>query len=145
MCWIWNDPKAADKAKPGHVYFRKTFLLGSRGRDRGRRCDNSFTFFLNGRNVGSGSDFKKAFLFDLRPFLKPGDNLFAIDAVNHLPDNSASGARQPPPGTENPAGLLLLRPSAPPRCRQPDFASDDSWVCSDVRHDHWETLGVCPR
>ena len=73
--WIWNDPHAADKAKPGHVYFRKTILLTEVPADATAAviCDNSFTLFLNGRKVGSGSDFKEASLFDLRPFLKPGD------------------------------------------------------------------------
>ena len=150
--WIWNDPHAADKARAGHVYFRKTIHLAEVPADATAAviCDNSFTLFLNGRKVGSGSDFKQAFLFDLRPFLKPGDNLFAIDAVNHLPDNSVPGGGEPAPGTENPAGLLFYA-----RLRSPnsgtatnaatdDFASDSSWVCSSVKQDHWETPGFAP-
>lgn len=146
--WIWDDAHAADKAKAGHVYFRKTIRLAEVPADATAAviCDNSFAFFLNGRKVGAGSDFKQAFLFDLRPFLKPGDNLFAIDAVNHLPDNSVPGS-EPAPGTENPAGLLFYA-----RLRSPnsgavtnaatdDFASDSSWVCSNVKQDHWETPG----
>jgi hypothetical protein len=150
--WIWNDPYAAEKAKAGHVYFRKTMHLTEIPADATAAvtCDNSFTLFVNGRKVGSGSDFKEAFLFDLRPFLKPGDNLFAVDAVNHLPDNSVPGAGEPPPGTENPAGLLFYA-----RLRSPgsgsaakggtnDFASDGSWVCSSVKQDNWETPEFVP-
>ena len=68
-------------------------------------CDNSFTLFVNGHKVGSGSEFKTPFLFDLRPLLKRGENLFAVDAVNHLPDNSLPTPETAVPGTENPAGL----------------------------------------
>jgi len=150
--WIWNDPNAADKAKAGHVYFRKTIHLAEMPSDATAAviCDNSFTLYLNGRKVGSGSDFKEAVLFDLRPFLKPGDNLFAVDAVNHLPDNTDPGAGEPAPGTENPAGLLFyarLRTSNAGAATNEiinDFASDGSWVCSSAMHEHWETPGFAP-
>ena len=150
--WIWNDPHAADKAKAGHVYFRKTVRLAKVPADATAAvlCDNSFTLFLNGRKVGSGSNFKEASLFDLRPFLKPGDNLFAVDAVNHLPDNSLPGVAEPAPGTENPAGLLfyarLRSPDPGPAAKvaQEDFGSDSSWVCSSVKRDNWENPGFAP-
>jgi len=147
--WIWNDPHAAEKAKAGHVYFRKTIRLAQVPADATAAilCDNSFTFFLNGRKVGAGSDLKTAFLFDLRPYLMPGDNLFAIDAVNHLPDNTVPGAGEPPPGTENPAGLLFYARLRSPhaggaaQAATEDFASDGSWVSSNVKQEHWEAPG----
>jgi mono/diheme cytochrome c family protein len=149
--WIWNDPHAADKARAGHVYFRKTIRLTEVLADATAAviCDNSFTFFLNGRKVGSGSDFKEAFLFDLRPFLKPGDNVFAVDAINHLPDNSVPGSAEPAPGTENPAGLLFYARLRSPsvgaaKAATDDFASDSSWVCSGVKQDNWETPDFAP-
>jgi len=149
--WIWNDPHAADKAKAGHVYFRKTIRLVEVPVDATAAiiCDNSFTLILNGRKVGSGSDFKEAFLFDLRPFLKPGDNVFAVDAVNHLPDNSVPTSAEPAPGTENPAGLLFYARLRSPsvgaaKAATDDFASDSSWVCSGVKQDNWETPGFAP-
>ena len=140
-------PHAADKAMAGHVYFRKTIRLPNVPADATAAviCDNSFTLFLNGRKVGSGSDFKEAFLFDLRPFLKPGTNLFAIDAVNHLPDNSLPGAAEPAPAPRTRPGLLFyarLRSAssgAAAKAATHDFASDSSWVCSIVKQDHWET------
>ena len=54
--WIWNDPHAAEKARAGHVYFRKTIHLAKVPADATAlvMCDNSFTLFLNGRKVGSG-------------------------------------------------------------------------------------------
>jgi hypothetical protein len=150
--WIWNDAHAADKARVGHVYFRRAIVLSKVPVDAMATvmCDNSFTLFLNGRKVGSGSDFKEAPLFDLRPFLKAGTNLFAIDAVNHLPDGGLPGAAEPAAGTDNPAGLLFyarLRdpgPSPAAKAAVYDFASDSSWVCSAAKQDDWEAAAVVP-
>src|SRR5438552_5228431 len=82
--WIWNEQDAAEKARPGHVYFRKKITLSAVPADATGVviCDNSFTLFVNGHHLGSGSDFKAAYLFDLRPWLKPGENVLAADAVN---------------------------------------------------------------
>src|SRR4029078_6317397 len=81
--WIWNDKDAADKAKPGHVYFRKKITLASVPAEATAVviCDNTCKLYVNGHKVGSGSDFKQAYLYDLRPLLKPGENVFAADAV----------------------------------------------------------------
>src|SRR5205085_1396112 len=100
---------------------------------------------VNGHQIGSGSEFKNAFLFDLRPWLKQGENLFAVDAVNHLADNSLPTAN-PPAGSENPAGLLFyarLRGPSPvssvdSRPVALDFGSDSSWICSSIKHESWE-------
>jgi mono/diheme cytochrome c family protein len=145
--WIWDDPHAAEKAKAGHVYFRKTIRLTDKPTDATAVviCDNSFTLYVNGKRVGAGNDFKEGFLYDLRPFLNPGDNLFAVDAVNHLPDNNVPGPGDTPPGTENPAGLLFYArirspdPAAETNVVTNDFASDGSWLSSIIRQDKWET------
>ena len=147
--WIWNDPQAAEKTKAGHVYFRKAINLASVPSDATAivLCDNSFTLFVNGQKAGSGSDFKSAFVFDLRPWLKAGTNLFAVDAVNHLNDNTPPTGDKPPPGTENPAGLLFyarLRTSERGEARTNDFASNASWACSDEKQEGWERPEFAP-
>jgi hypothetical protein len=141
--FIWNDPDAAEKAKAGHVYFRKRFELAAVPEEAAALvvCDNSFTFFVNGHKLGSGSEFKSAFLYDLRPWLKAGENLFAVDGVNHLPDNSLPTPEKAVPGTENPAGLVVyarLRHIENGVQKTNDFATDASWMCSDVKSDGWE-------
>lgn len=147
--WIWNDPKAADKARPGHVYFRKTVPLPLVLPDATAvvLCDNSFTLFVNGHQVGSGNDLKNAYVFDLRPFLKQGQNLFAVDAVNNLPDNNAPTSTNAPPEADNPAGLLFyarLRHVENGAQKTNDFASDSSWVCSNQKQAHWEKPEFVP-
>ncbi len=143
--WIWNDPHAAEKAKAGHVYFRKTVLVTNALAQATAvvLCDNSFTLYVNGRKVGSGQDFKEPAVFDLRPFLKPGTNVFAVDAVNNLPDNTAPGDAEPPPGSENPGGFLFyarLRNASALANGKLDFASDDSWICSGTKQPGWESV-----
>lgn len=145
--WIWNDPHAADKAKPGHLYFRKTVRLPTAPNDATAAiiCDNSFTLFVNGHPVGSGSEFKTAFLFDLKPWLKAGENVFAVDAVNNLADNTPPNG-EPPAGSENPAGLLFyarLRLAEPASTL--DFVSDGSWICSETKAESWELPAFAAR
>ena len=164
VSWIWDEPHAAEKARPGHVFFRKAMELAAVPADATAViiCDNSFTLFVNGHQVGSGSEFKNAFLFDLRPWLKTGENVFAVDAVNHMADNSPP-TDNPPADSDNPAGLLFYARmrSSPPgsgdegllkaqksgagagtiqSTKSPimDFGSDDSWICSNRKHESWE-------
>jgi mono/diheme cytochrome c family protein len=141
--WIWNDPHAADKAKAGSIYARKSVRLQAVPTDAVALvvCDNSFEFFVNGHKAGAGNDYTKASLIDLRPWLKKGDNLIAIHAINHLPNNTLPTPQTAVPGTENPAGLFVYaRMRAPGKTAETvmDFASDASWVVTDKPGDGWE-------
>src|SRR5262249_6974373 len=109
MFWIWNSSNAAEKARPGHVYFQKTVKLSIVPEEAAvvMTADNTFTFYVNGKLAGSGDDFKNGYLFDLRPFLKIGENTFVVDAVNNLAGNIPPTSAEPPPGSESPAGLLF--------------------------------------
>jgi hypothetical protein len=141
--WIWNDPRAAEKTKAGHVYFRKTIQLAAVPTDAMAfvTCDNSFTLYVNGKKTGSGNDYKNGSLINLKSFLKPGENLFAVDALNNLPDNSAPTTSDPPSGTENPAGFLFyarLRDEQNAGQKTDDFVSNASWLCSGEKQPNWE-------
>jgi mono/diheme cytochrome c family protein len=142
--WIWNDPHAAEKAKPGRVCFRKTVILPEMISDAVAvvLCDNTFTLYVNGKKAGAGSDFKEPSLFDIRNLLTPGTNVFVIEAVNNLPDNTAPDSAQVTPDAANPAGLLFyarLRTPAKGKSGQFDFGSDDSWTCSAAPAENWRT------
>jgi mono/diheme cytochrome c family protein len=144
--WIWNDPKAADKAKAGSIYLRKTVKLPVLPEEATALvvCDNGFELFVNGHKVGAGNDFTKPFLIDLKPWLKKGDNLMAVHAINFLPDSSPPTPEKIVPGTENPAGLFIYaRLRAPGRNAETvmDFASDASWIVTDMATDGWEKPG----
>jgi mono/diheme cytochrome c family protein len=144
--WIWNDPAAAEKAKAGNIYLRKTVQVPELPNEATALvvCDNSFEFFVNGHKAGSGNDATKPILIDLKPWLQKGDNLMAIHAVNFLPDNSLPTPEKAVAGTENPAGLFVyarLCAASPAAETVMDFVSDSSWTVTDSETAGWETPG----
>ncbi|MDR0391764.1 MAG: glycoside hydrolase family 78 protein [Planctomycetaceae bacterium] len=96
--WIWTDEKALN-APIGHVIFRKVFDVDAAEQPNINKAelvlaaDNSFKAYLNSKEIGTGSDFKTAKIFDVTDFLKQGKNTLAIDVNNHG-------------DTPNPAGLI---------------------------------------
>jgi len=136
--WIWNDSRAAEDAKVGAIYLRKTVHLAAVPEEANALvyCDNSFEMFVNGHKAGAGADYSKPFMLDLKPWLKPGDNLVAVLATN------ASAA------APNPAGLFVYaRLRAGPRGKEQvlDFVSDRSWRVSDKETAGWEQPGFDAR
>jgi len=95
--------------------------------------------FVNGKEAGSGNDYAKPKLIDLRPHLVRGENLIAIAAVNDPahPDDKTTGQA-------NPAGLFFyarIRHKESVKGKETeqvwDFASDKSWICSAEAAEHW--------
>ncbi len=44
--------------------------------------DNEFTFYLDGRELGRGAEWRELFIFDLTQSLAPGKHILAVKAVN---------------------------------------------------------------
>lgn len=44
--------------------------------------DNEFTFYLDGRKLGHGAEWRELFVFDPTPLLTPGRHILAIDCYN---------------------------------------------------------------
>jgi mono/diheme cytochrome c family protein len=136
--WIWNDPHAARDAKVGAIYLRKMVHLAAVPDEAEALvyCDNSFEMFVNGHKAGTGADYAKPFMVDLKPWLKPGDNFVAVQAAN-------AAAAAP-----NPAGLFVyarLRAGARGQERVMDFVSDRSWLVSEKEIAGWEQAGFDAR
>jgi mono/diheme cytochrome c family protein len=136
--WIWNEPGAAQDAEAGAIYLRKTVRIVAVPEEAAALvyCDNSFEMFVNGHKAGAGADYAKPFVVDLKPWLKPGDNLVAVQASN-APGN--------PP---NPAGLLVyarIRAVSHGKERVMDFVSDRSWLVTDQQAAAWEQTGFATR
>ena len=93
--------------------------------------DNSFTFFVNGKKAGTGKDYGRISVVDLRKFLVAGENVFAAAAVN---DGD----------TPNPAGFFLyafVREKASKDSAVMDFGTDASWTTSVTKRTGWEKPG----
>ncbi|MDB6058045.1 MAG: hypothetical protein JWO95_1889 [Verrucomicrobiales bacterium] len=142
--FIWNK-KDADKAAPAeYVYFRKTFTVSSK-RDLDALslvvCDNSFSLWINGKKVGSGKEFKEAYRFNIARYLHVGENTIAIEAINHLADNSLPKRDKPNVAAANPAGLLFyarIRATDKGKQRSFDVVTDQTWVQANKQVTGWE-------
>ena len=79
--WIWVDDD-----KPSSVpvcYFRKTFSMGDVERAELKITgDDKYELFVNGRRVGTGSDWQQLKSFDLRSYLVKGRNVVAVKCDN---------------------------------------------------------------
>jgi mono/diheme cytochrome c family protein len=137
--WIWSDPDAA-RAKPEFVYFWKTIEL-ERVPDEAfvvAACDNSYTLYVNGQSALSGKEWSQPNFKNIRSRLRPGRNVFAVEAANHTPDDKLPAADKATRDEDrNPAGFILygrLRDAG----RVLDFVSDASWSWSREKREGWE-------
>ncbi|MBI1851242.1 MAG: family 78 glycoside hydrolase catalytic domain [Planctomycetes bacterium] len=124
--WIWTpegDPRQA--APAGDRFFRFTFDLPSAAAVESATlfvvADNSFRAFVNGRDVGAGSDFGAFTRAPVEIALMNGRNVVAIRAHN---DNGPAAL----------AALLTIavRGEATSRC-----VTDERWRCTDVAPTDW--------
>ena len=139
--WIWSEAGAEKKALAENIYVRKAFTLDTLPEQASAAiaCDNSFVLWVNGKQAASGNDFARPGFVDLKPHLRVGENVIAIQAANHTPDNKVPKANQPPKESQaNPAGLIFvarLRGSEPM-----EIVSDASWRWSKSKTNGWEKL-----
>jgi hypothetical protein len=83
--WIWNDANAAKASPVGKVYFRRELELGPDINEAIAlvAADNTFTLYVNGREVGDGKDnWKEPETIDLKGYLAEGRNVIAVAAAN---------------------------------------------------------------
>ncbi len=137
--WIWSHAGAEMKALAQTVYLRKTFVLASppESAHAVAACDNSFTLFVNGARVTSGTDHNAPAFVDLKPYLKAGENLIAVAAINNLPGNTPPPAGVAPKESDaNPGGFIF---AARFSGSTNTVVSDASWKWSETKMDGWET------
>jgi mono/diheme cytochrome c family protein len=132
--WIWNDPGAATNVKAGTIYLRKSLVLPALPAQAEALvfCANAFELFVNGHKAGSGADSVTPFVVDLKPWLQPGDNTVAVQAI-HAPSP-----------TLNPAGLYVyarVRADSHGKEQVMDFVSDKSWLVAEKQTDGWKEPG----
>jgi len=82
--WIW-DAKTYDGQT---VQFWRTFDIPAHGKASHARllvtADNEFSYYLDGRELGRGDDWRELFDFNLTPLMSPGRHVLAIKAFNSV-------------------------------------------------------------
>jgi signal transduction histidine kinase len=124
--WIW----AAETTNKQAVRFWRDFQIpgGSPVAEARLRisADNGYQIFLDGREIGQGSDYRTLSDFDLRELLSPGKHVFAIAAFN---DHLAGGMTM---------GLRVILEDG----RSLELASDKSWRLVPLDEDDWQKRTV---
>jgi hypothetical protein len=130
--WIWSGPDAARGVSPGTLWLRKTFTLAEVPdlAFLAVAADNRFRLFVNGREAGSGDDWNKPRLLNIRDKLTAGDNLLAVEVTN---DETKKDDPSP-----NPAGFLLEAWMRAGGRTLPGFGSDASWRYATNKVEGWE-------
>jgi hypothetical protein len=131
--WIWNDPGAATNAKPAaFTCANRSTSAVARAGDAMVFATTAFELFVNGHKAGSGRRLCQAFMVDLKPWLKPGDNLIAVRRSTPL--RHAQSRRL----------VVYARVRARPRTARNsvmDFVSDKSWLATEKQTAGWEQPG----
>jgi len=128
--WIWTHegrPRAA--FPPGVRYFRRVFTVDDGELAQARlsmTADNTFDCWVNGRQILSGSYFRKAYTTDVTEQIHPGENIIAVAATNTLE-------------TANPAGLIAALSLAYRDGRVVVIRTDSSWEVANSVTGDWQT------
>jgi putative heme-binding domain-containing protein len=127
--WIWlneGDPAAGRPVET--VYFRRTFTIDrpvQKVVDEGTldiTADNAFTVWLNGVEIGQGTQWQQVYTFDVMKHLVNGKNVLAVKATNTEP---------------SPAGLLVRLGYVPNGQDRRALASDAQWKASKEAPENW--------
>lgn len=85
-------------------------------------ADNGFTLFLDGRELGRGSDWRTVSVYDLTWILPPGPHVLAVEGFN---DNEK-------------AGVILGFHASLDSGRSVNVASDKTWRVAPNDDSHWQ-------
>ncbi len=118
LSWIWANPRGTGE----FAWFRKSFHLKAVPETAQLfvSCDNEAEIFINGKAFGNAPDWREPSVFDLRPFLIPGENLIAVAAKDWVKGGSK-------------AALVALMAFSDGTY----IGTDDSWVVSDKLRPRW--------
>ena len=138
--WIWKNADAAKQARVETIFLRRVVTLASAPTEAlaVAACDNSYTLFVNGQKAGTGKDYTKPDLIDIRAMLRAGENIIAVEAVNGTASGKAPKDAKEREGAGNPAGFLLHVRARGSGGAKLDFGTEGAWVWSDKKQDGWE-------
>lgn len=131
--WIWFPSGKPDQSAPvGSRWFRKGVMIPEGRKIRSAVClmtaDNSFTLFVNGKQLAAGGNFSELVEVDLADALHAGDNVLAVEAKN-IGENA------------NPAGLIGALRVEFEQGAPLIFVTNASWKTSDKEAAQWQETG----
>lgn len=131
--WIWfPEGKPEASAPPATRWFRFGFDLPAGRKVKSARAlmtaDNEFALFVNGKQTGTGSNFRAATAMDIAGSLIVGRNVLAASAKNVGPN-------------DNPAGLVGLVRIEFEEGTPLVLSTDANWRSSNREERGWETPG----
>ncbi len=134
--WIWHpEIKRGVTAPPGTRYFRKTVTVAEASPVASARliltADNSFECWVNGHRVSAGEDFHRAFTTGVAAWLKPGQNVIEVAAVNTT-------------DKPNPAGLIALLTIGYKNGQTQEVPTDATWQVATNAPSTWLTDATLP-
>lgn len=131
---IWHPQMAFDRSvlpEPGKRYFRKTVNLPStspKAADVIVSVDHAYVLYINGKKVSEGTDWEKVDRLKVAEYLKPGENIIAIEGTNEGK-------------LANPAGVLFSLKASYADDSVIEVNSDTSWKSTDIiPSDNWMAL-----
>lgn len=122
--WIWfNEGKPQIKAPDTPIFFRKTFSAPQDifGASISISVDNEYILYLNGNEIGKGSDWIRHQIYDISPFISPGKNCVALRGKNQ----------------GGPAGLICTIGLITQNGDMIYFDSDESWLSAPGEEPGW--------
>jgi putative heme-binding domain-containing protein len=129
--WIWHDEgEPAREAPVGTRYFRRVWEINRPTQivvDEATldiTADNAFTVWINGKRIGSGSNWSQVYHFDVKPYLVHGRNVLAVEARNE----------------GGPAGLLVRLSYTPNGQTRLVLYSDGEWKSATTVTSGWQNL-----
>ena len=131
--WIWYpEGNPASSAPVATRYFRKCISIRSDSALASATlllaADNSFVAFVNGTNIGQGSDYTVATPFTVTTQLQPGTNTIAIAASNGGTSPNAAGL----------IGKLILNYADG---SQTNIQMDTTWKAQNSLQSNWQVSG----
>ncbi len=121
--WVWTQPGEG----PSRGLFRSMLVLDAVPKFAEFRitADDAYTLYVNGTRVGGGSSWTEVRKYDISPFLKPGKNVIAVDAVNEAGPRGWIGELRTDgktlAGTDAGWRCVTVTGKTPPNWEKPDF------------------------
>ncbi|MDX1679264.1 MAG: c-type cytochrome [Akkermansiaceae bacterium] len=125
--WLWATKQAGEQEK---VFFRNVYTLpaGAKSADLTVSCDDWYRLFVNGEEVGMGSEWSAPGNYALLSKLKKGKNVIALEVRNNA----------------SAAGMALRLRTTLSNGKTVDWVSDASWKCAKEVSKGWKTAAKAP-